>query len=90
MKVYTLNSFAQDDETGRFTEYYGNHGVFIMKHYAESEGVTDENPHATLEAGERTCSLGGVLVAGVHADDRQVRSRRSDVLSDSQPTHRSD
>ena len=35
MKVYTLNSFAQDDETGRFTEYYDNHGVFIMKHYAE-------------------------------------------------------
>ena len=35
MKVYTLNSFAQDDETGRFTEYYDNHGVFITKHYAE-------------------------------------------------------
>ena len=35
MKVYTLNSFAQDDETGRFTEYYDNHGVLIMKHYAE-------------------------------------------------------
>ena len=35
MKVYTLNSFAQDDETGRFTDYYDNNGVFIMKHYAE-------------------------------------------------------
>jgi hypothetical protein len=35
MKVYTLNSFAQNSETGYFDEYYDNHGVFIMKHYAE-------------------------------------------------------
>ena len=35
MKVYTLNSFAQNNETGFFDEYYDNHGVFIMKHFAE-------------------------------------------------------
>jgi len=35
MKVYTLNSFAQNNETGFFDDYYDNHGVFIMKHYAE-------------------------------------------------------
>lgn len=35
MKVYTLNSFAQNSETGYFDDYYDNHGVFIMKHYAE-------------------------------------------------------
>ena len=39
---------------------------------------------------QQTCCLGGVLVASVHSDDRQVRSRRSDVLPDSQPSHRSD
>lgn len=35
MKVYTLNSFAQNNETGFFDDYHSNHGVFIMKHYAE-------------------------------------------------------
>lgn len=35
MKVYTLNSFAQNNETGFFDDYYDNLGVFIMKHYAE-------------------------------------------------------
>lgn len=35
IKVYTLNSFAQNNETGFFDEYYDNHGVFIMRHFAE-------------------------------------------------------
>ena len=35
MKVYTLNSFAQNNETGFFDDYYDNHGVFIMEHFAE-------------------------------------------------------
>ncbi len=35
MKVYTLNSFSQNNETGLFDEYYDNHGVLIMKHFAE-------------------------------------------------------
>jgi len=33
--IHTLNSFAQNNETGFFDEYYDNHGVFIMKHFAE-------------------------------------------------------
>ena len=41
MKVYTLNIFAQNNETGFFDEYYDNHGVFIMKHFAEQ--FTDQH-----------------------------------------------
>ena len=32
---FYLNSFSQNNETGFFDEYYDNHGVFIMKHFAE-------------------------------------------------------
>ena len=39
MKVYTLNSFSQNNETGFFDEYYDNHGVFIMKHFAEQHSL---------------------------------------------------
>ena len=35
MKVYTLNSFSQNVETGYFDEYCVNLGVFIMRHFAE-------------------------------------------------------
>ena len=45
MKVYTLNSFAQNSETGSFTEYYDNHGVFIMRHYAEQFSIQHDLEH---------------------------------------------
>ena len=35
MKVYTLNCFSHNEETGYFDDYYGNLGVFIMRHFAE-------------------------------------------------------
>lgn len=35
MKVYTLNSFDYNSDTGRFDRYCENLGVFILKHYAE-------------------------------------------------------
>ena len=35
MKVYTLNCFSQNVETGCFDKYYGNLGVFVMRHHAE-------------------------------------------------------
>ncbi len=45
MKIYTLNSFSQNVETGYFDEYYDNLGVFIMRHFAEqfSENHTLEH-----------------------------------------------
>ena len=45
MKVYTLNSFARNNETGRFTEYYDNHGVFIMRNYAEQFSTEHDLEH---------------------------------------------
>ena len=39
MKVYTLNCFSQNEDTGYFDEYYGNLGVFIMRHYAEQFSI---------------------------------------------------
>ena len=45
MKVYTLNSFARNNETGRFTEYYDNHGVFIMRRYAEQFSTEHDLEH---------------------------------------------
>lgn len=35
MKVYTLNSFDYNSDTGRFDLYCENLGVFIIKRYAE-------------------------------------------------------
>lgn len=35
MKVYVVNQFDQDYNDSRYTEFVGNFGVFIMKHYAE-------------------------------------------------------
>lgn len=48
MKVYTLNSFAQNNETGFFDEYYDNHGVFIMKHFAEQFSHQHDLEHKEL------------------------------------------
>ena len=35
MKVYTLNCFDYNSNTGKFDKYCENLGVFILKHYAE-------------------------------------------------------
>ena len=51
MKVYTLNSFSQNNETGFFDEYYDNHGVFIMKHFAEQFAEQFADQHS-LNHGE--------------------------------------
>ena len=48
MKVYTLNCFSQNEDTGCFDDYYGNLGVFIMKHYAEQFSENHALEHKEL------------------------------------------
>lgn len=48
MKVYTLNCFSQNEDTGYFDDYYGNLGVFIMKHYAEQFSENHALEHKEL------------------------------------------
>ena len=48
MKVYTLNSFDYNSDTGRFDLYCENLGVFIMKHFAEQFSHQHDLEHREL------------------------------------------